>query len=278
MPAEIWSKVHWEANGYFGCRDGELDRHGMKPAHTWFRFLVKQLFKCSDGSKFPENYEYTWYKMAFFSTWSQSGHKSILCLDCPQDLVVSMRGSLNNSCRDQFIVDPYSFHQIIIKGVVDIYDNSIWTLRDVVRAVEKAGLEERSAAGISTSNTASSSQNRVNLRRPNPDYDHLHEAARHVIHSTETLTVSTQVLEQIALRQKGRSDRLINAPEEEKRCMRQVHDNLIFYHGMIYAFKCRSESMQSRHQNEISLRFLRPSTQWLSTTVKSLSPMLRQCE
>ncbi|KAK6533772.1 hypothetical protein TWF694_002702 [Orbilia ellipsospora] len=227
MPSEIWTDVHWEANGYYGCRDSKLDRHD-----TWFRYLIKQLIK-EPSSKDELNYTYTWFKMAFFTTWSQAGPKSILCLDCPQEMTMSVRGSLDNACPDHFLADPYSFHQIIIRGIVNVYDNSIWRIRDVVRHVEK---------------------HRAHVNKPEPDYDHLHELARHVIHSTETLIVSTHQTEQIMLRQRTRMDRS-NAPEEELRCMRQIGDNLMFYWGMIHAFKCRSESMQARHQNEISLTF-----------------------
>ncbi|KAK6332978.1 hypothetical protein TWF718_010805 [Orbilia javanica] len=228
-PSEIWTKVHWESNGYYGCRDGrdtDIDRHD-----TWFRFLIKQLFE-KPGKKFPEEYEYSWDKLGFFTTWKKSGRKSMLCLDCPDDLIKGMKGSLDKANRDHFIVEPYAFHQIAIREIVNLYDKSIWRIRDVVRTVEKT---------------------RPKARKPEVDYDHLHEAARHVIHSTETLLVSTQLLEQMMQRHRDRMNWLSNAPEEEKLYMREVGDNLMFYHGMIHAFKCRSESMQERHQNEIQL-------------------------
>ncbi|KAF3172468.1 hypothetical protein TWF225_005226 [Orbilia oligospora] len=231
MPNDIWTKVHWESNGYYGCSDGrdeDIDRHD-----TWFRFLVKQLFE-KPGKQFPQDYDYSWDKLGFFTTWKKSGRKCMLCLDCPDDLVKGMRKSLDTASPDHFIVDPYAFHQVAIRGIVNLYDKSIWRIRDVVRTVEKT---------------------RPKTRKPEVDYDHLHEAARHVIHSTETLQVSTQLLEQIILRHKDRLNCLGNIPEEEKVCMRQVGDNLMFYYGMIHAFKCRSESMQARHQNEIQLAF-----------------------
>ncbi|KAK6329775.1 hypothetical protein TWF730_006074 [Orbilia blumenaviensis] len=228
MPNEIWTKVHWESNGYYGCSDEEVDRHD-----TWYRFLVKQIYE-EDGKEFPKDYGYSWDKLGFFTTWSKAGPKCMLCLDCPDDLIQNMKASLNKVSRDQFFADPYSFHQIAIRGIVNLYDKSIWKIRDVVRTVEKS---------------------RPKMRKPEVDYDHLHEAARHVIHSTETLLVSTQLLEQMMMRQRDRMNSLTYAPEEEKICMRQVGDNLMFYHSMIHAFKCRSESMQARHQNEIQLAF-----------------------
>ncbi|KAK6512601.1 hypothetical protein TWF481_001484 [Arthrobotrys musiformis] len=251
MPNDIWSKVHWESNGYYGCSDGrdsDMDRHD-----TWFRFLVKQIFEVP-GKKFPNEYDYDWDKLGFFTTWKKSGRKCMLCLDCPDDLVKSMRKSLDTTSRDHFVVEPYAFHQIAVRGIVNLYDKSIWKIRDVVRTVEKAGLQERIDSGLS-SNIRNPSQTRPKARKPAVDYNHLHEAARHVIHSTETLIVSTQVLEQMMLRHKDRLNSLVNAPEEEKVCMRQIGDNLMFYHTMIHAFKCRSESMQARHQNEIQLAF-----------------------
>ncbi|KAJ6256857.1 hypothetical protein Dda_8726 [Drechslerella dactyloides] len=250
MPPEVWSDVHWESNGFFGCGDLPKGRHD-----TWFRFLVKQLFEDKQGRPFPQFYTYDWYKMGFFSTWSQSGRKSILCLDCPKDMVYSMRKSLDAANNYFFLADPYSFHQVIVRGIVDVFDKSIWTLRDVVRQVEKAGSDNLAAANASRSNSTLFPQSRPKVRKPEPDYDHLHEAARHVIHSTETLVVTTQILERMTLRHRDRMAMCSRAPEEEQACMRQVQDLLGCYQGMIYAFRCRSESMQARHQNEISLAF-----------------------
>ena len=34
---------------------------------------------------------------------------------------------------------------------------------------------------------------------------------------------------------------------------RAVHNNLNFYHGLLSAIKCRSQALQHRQQNEISL-------------------------
>ena len=107
---------------------------------TWFRFLVKQLFRDRD-KPFPEFYTYDWYKMGFFSTWKNSAdaerraHKSILCLDFPETFKTEVLSSLHNSNPDHFEVDPYAFHQIIIRSVVNIFDKSIWTIRDVVRSL-----------------------------------------------------------------------------------------------------------------------------------------------
>lgn len=148
--------------------------------------------------------------------------------------MLHVRHDLENLLGDPFNFDPYSFHQVVIGAVVKLFDNAIWTLRDVVRYVEKA---------------------RVTIDRPNPDYDHLHEAARHVIHCTETLIVTAEVLSKISNRQGdyGKRQRLFT--EEQRLYSSQVHDKIEWYQGIIFAFKCRSDSMQLRHQNEISLAF-----------------------
>ncbi|KAF3938898.1 hypothetical protein ABW19_dt0210192 [Dactylella cylindrospora] len=242
MPPEIWSEVHWESNGYFGCNDEGRDRHD-----TWSRFLVKQLSKRLDGLPFPENYSYEWYKLGFFSTWSQSEHKSVLCLDCPRLLIDNIITSLENSNPDHFAVDPYAFYQIILRGVVNLFDNSVWALRHVVRKMEKAG--------IITEGSNSDELERVRVRSMEQKYELLHEAARHVIHSTETLLVATDITAKIMDRQKDRMINIANLPEESRICMTQVCDNIRFYHGMLYAFRCRSESIQARNQNEIAMAF-----------------------
>lgn len=52
-------------------------------------------------------------------------------------------------------------------------------------------------------------------------------------------------------------------PKEVEILRAQVQDKLNFYQGMLNAFKCRSDAMQLRQQNEISLVSLNPIFEFL---------------
>ncbi|KAF3937226.1 hypothetical protein ABW19_dt0207445 [Dactylella cylindrospora] len=244
MPRELWAKPYWESNGYFGCKDKGDDVH-----NTWFFFLVKEIIeKAGFEDDFPKQYDYVWYKMAFFTTWSRKGPKSILCLDCPDKMVASVQTYLEELYEDilddpdgdpfeSFNFDPYYFHQVVLHGVVHLYDASVWKIKEIVRAVEK----ERSAA----------------THADNTDYLLLHEAARHVIHSTETLTSANEVLTTMMGRHreiaKQFRDNATHGWDLQPQISRQIQDHLAFHHTVLHGIKCRSESLQARHTNEISL-------------------------
>ncbi|KAK6502261.1 hypothetical protein TWF506_002844 [Arthrobotrys conoides] len=237
MPTDIWSQTQWESNGFFGCAGDERVRH-----KTWFRFLVKtvvQLKNETGGIKTTAfgnpQYEYYWHKMGFFSTWSPKGHQSVLCLDCPPEFVVHIRNSLSSVGGESFQIDPYCFHPYIVGGVISIFDASIWALRDLVRMTEMNRKRNEKMADYED------------------HFDYLHELSRHVIHSGEILTVATEVMSKMVHRHGTLLSRAEGSPDEHKDAIMQVDDNLDFYQGLLFGFKCRCESMQQRHQNEISL-------------------------
>ncbi|RVD90127.1 uncharacterized protein DFL_001103 [Arthrobotrys flagrans] len=238
MPTDIWSNTQWESNGFFGCAGDERVRH-----KTWFRFLVKTVIQTKNEKTGlvkttvfgnPE-YTYHWYKMGFFSTWSPKGRKSILCLDCPPEFIDHIRKSLSSTSGDTFPVDPYCFHPYIVGGVVSIFDASIWALRDLVRITEL------------------NRKRNEKMTDYEDHFDYLHELSRHVIHSAEILTVATEVMSKMVHRHGGLLSRAEGSPDEEREAIMQIDDNLDFYQGLLFGFKCRCESMQQRHQNEISL-------------------------
>ncbi|KAK6496391.1 hypothetical protein TWF481_002411 [Arthrobotrys musiformis] len=237
MPTDIWSQTQWDSNGFFGCASGAGSRH-----KTWFRFLIK-IFDQTKDEKTGQiqttafgnpKYTYDWYKLGFFSTWSPDGPKSILCLDCPENFVLHVRKSLASVSSDSFFCDPYAFHPYIVGGAVSTFDAAVWSLRDLVRMTEKH-------------------RNRNERMNDYEDhFDYLHELSRHVIHSGEILTVATEVMSKMVHRHEGILPRVEDGYEAED-AIRQVGDNLDFYQGLLYGFKCRCEAMQMRHQNEISL-------------------------
>ncbi|KAF3183075.1 hypothetical protein TWF225_006238 [Orbilia oligospora] len=238
MPTDIWSDTQWESNGFFGCAGDERVRH-----KTWFRFLIKMVVqKRNKETGYIETtafgnpqYDYYWHKMGFFSTWSPNGHQSILCLDCPPEFVGHIRKSLSSVGGESFHIDPYCFHPFIVGGVVSTFDTSIWALRDLVRMTEKNRKRDEKMADYED------------------HFDYLHEISRHVNHSGETLTVATEVMSKMVHRHGTLLARAESAPDSHRDAIMQVDDNLDFYQGLLFGFKCRCESMQQRHQSEISL-------------------------
>ena len=99
---------------------------------TWFRFLVKQL-----------NYErnvnspaHEWHEMAFFTNWSKPDLKAVFFFDAPQDLQCHVQRLLSSSPARLDSLDHYSMHVLIVEEIVNLFENSVWDLRDLIRRVE----------------------------------------------------------------------------------------------------------------------------------------------
>ncbi|EPS39999.1 hypothetical protein H072_6378 [Dactylellina haptotyla CBS 200.50] len=238
MPPQIWSNTQWESNGFFGCLESERGLH-----HTWFRFLIKRLYYQNNAI----DYNYTWLKMGFFTSWSPDRQKSVLCLDCTSEFQEFIRKTLETgNNNDPFLLDPYCFHIIIIEAIARTIDDSIWALRNIVRETEKKRF--------------SATRYQYNPAR----FQTLYETSRHVIHSWETFTVATETLSKITRRHERfmtSKEKKVNEPD--MLCIQKVHDLLDFYQGQLYGLKIRTESMQQRQENEIEV------TQTLAVTADS---------
>ena len=97
---------------------------------TWFRVLVKMVARDAHLS-------YSWHEMTFCSRWV-SGHCTILCIGASS----LFRGLLQDALAQLgTMLQPwelYSLHVPLLEAVVAMQDLSVWSVRDIVRSVEKA--------------------------------------------------------------------------------------------------------------------------------------------
>lgn len=131
-------------------------------------------------------------------------------------------------------VDPFWIYEGLLEEILSLQDRSVWMIRDEVRATEK---------------------NRALVTRPNPDYGHLHEIARHAIHVSESLEVTVKTVESIL---QGHADYMTSFADAEnspRRAAKQLQNRLLFLEHMLVSLKYRSASNQARLQNEIQLSF-----------------------
>ena len=110
----------------------------------------------------------------------------------------------------------------------DLYDESVWSLRHCIRD------SERSRDVLPVSNDYQ------------PDFVHVHEIARHVIHSNECLEVAIDTIERILKDFKRRSQPESDGTSNFLSRIAALEKDLI-------GIKWRSKSLQERLQNEINL-------------------------
>jgi hypothetical protein len=68
--------------------------------------------------------------------WHPASHTEfVLCLDAPVDM--QKRLSLQVPSIDR--KDAYAWHTVFLAEIRDLYDTSVWSLRHLVRGIEKVG-------------------------------------------------------------------------------------------------------------------------------------------
>lgn len=108
---------------------------------TCFKFIIKDLIS-------PKNTvggDYVWHEMTFCCTWVDQKELVILCFDFPEHLQESLISTVSRTLNPTVSTDSaqlmtYSFgslHCTIVEQVVSLYDDSVWSIRDSLRHLEK---------------------------------------------------------------------------------------------------------------------------------------------
>ncbi|CAG5189834.1 uncharacterized protein ALTATR162_LOCUS12095 [Alternaria atra] len=170
---------------------------------------------------------YTWFRVlvkmaARDASSSYSWHEMTFC---SRGL---LQGALSQSGTMPPPSEPYSLHMPLVEAVVAMQDLSVWSVRDIDRS-----LPARVSQGFLM----------------------MHEAARHAIHSFETLSVTVETVEAmqrhvvyLASKSKQKSG---NEPEAPS----QVRTHIAFQASMLRNLLLRSQSNKERLQNEIALTY-----------------------
>ncbi|KAI1747463.1 hypothetical protein F4782DRAFT_422868 [Xylaria castorea] len=227
MPKPWWSDSSRKSNGYFGCR--------VTTYHidTWAYFEIKQL---------EQGAQYRWYKLNIFIRWNRSTHRTIVLAFDTAPVVAMRFMELLTTPDPSSLQHPFWFYPHLLNEVARIQESAVWAIRDRVRAVEK----QITPKG-----------------RPDPDYRHLHDIARHAIHVSETLDVATQTTKRML----ARHEDLMRLLDDEDGSL-EIHSQLQFYESFISSLRCRSTSSEKRMLNEIQLAFNTVAQHDASTSVK----------
>ncbi|EXA33895.1 hypothetical protein FOVG_15186 [Fusarium oxysporum f. sp. pisi HDV247] len=231
IPTLLWNDLYIRANGFSGCED--IYVKGSAKAHnTWIRFLVKKHIPDLCCSK----QAYDWDEMTFFTTWNPPNRNAVFCFDTPSALQNKVQEALSSVDDNRWSFDPYSIHAVLIDAVLDVYNASVWSARDLIRNIEK---------------------NRTSSSDPKPNYPQIHDIARHAIHSSETLNVAIGTLNSL-LRQHNEflEERPIMAKGATTICIHKCTTRTLRLQlQMFQNLLLRSQSNRERLQNEITLAF-----------------------
>ncbi|KAF7510226.1 hypothetical protein GJ744_006922 [Endocarpon pusillum] len=230
IPSWFWDESYQRSNGSFGGQTISEGDPVIDCQQTWFRFLVKQLEKNVSSADLG----YFWHEMGFFTQSTAPNRTTVLCFDVPYSFRHGLQQSLRLSSGKGHDYNRYTLHRFLTSEVINLYDTSVWTIRDVVRDVER---------------------NRNSNKQTEPDFPALHELARHAIHSSETLDVAVETVSEMICHHKGPFSEEATPTALERSRLQQTRQLFQFQLQTLKSLKARSHSNQSRLQNEITLAF-----------------------
>ncbi|KAI1140090.1 hypothetical protein F5Y05DRAFT_411151 [Hypoxylon sp. FL0543] len=224
IPQIWWSNFCRNSNGYVGSqatRDGET----VTGLNTWAHFEAKQL----DAAL-----RYEWVNIDIFVRWLLPTKQTIIiAFDTKPPIANYIQDALRNSELNE-LKDPFWVYARLASNVVQFLDASVWAIRDQVRAMEM----EKKPMG-----------------RPQPDYRRLHDIARHAIHVSETLDVTTETMEAILAQHDEFLMQGIAIESIDRNASEDIHRRLTFCKTMISNLRHRAASNRERLENVIQLAY-----------------------
>ncbi|KAG4034504.1 hypothetical protein MFRU_003g04640 [Monilinia fructicola] len=233
IPNSFWDSVSQEASGFFRCQESRNVDDVLEAYTTLFRVLIKQpdvgSSRCNNGGIL-----YTWHKFTFLTSWLPSKKLVVLCFNLPHPFQNTLTSSLINSLIHLEMRDPYSIHVILLWEMTKLFDFALWSSRDLVRDLEK---------------------NRISKEDPQPDYDRMHELARHAIHASEMLEITLETLVAIIPEHElfFKNNIILSKSKSIRTISNQTMRDLQFQSTILKSLHLRSKALEDRLRNEINL-------------------------
>ena len=226
VPPAVGSGLCMDASGFFqAARCGSTDSDAGYYT-TAFRFLVKHRINTLPQRASSVS-TYRWEKLGSVTFHPSAKFFTMLCLDIGDDARAHLHRQIFGSKLDVLEAHPLSIHLLVLRYTLESFDRAVWSWRDVVRELETSRLHREFATAR--------------------EFDHMHEVARHLIHSTEMLTTALSVvdcmIEECHLTGSDSSD------QASSTCLRESR----FVSSLMKALLHRSSALEKRMENEIAL-------------------------
>jgi hypothetical protein len=82
-------------------------------------------------------HRYEWYEMGFFALSLAPGRTTFICFNTPDRFRLRLLDALNSTSHSLDEPDIYQLHAYVIEQILNLYNESVWAIRHVVRDVEK---------------------------------------------------------------------------------------------------------------------------------------------
>lgn len=178
--------------------------------------------------------DYRWDKINMFIRWVASPRRTIaIFFDTHPPIEDSIRQVLLGPDLP-WLNDPFWIYARLAGEIARLQGSAVWAIRDHVRGIET----ETIPAG-----------------RPQPNYRRLHDIARHAIHVSESLDVTSKTMEGIIAQHQDFLSQRFSTEKIDLDSSENIGRQLLSWRHMISSLRHRSASNKDRLQNEIQLSF-----------------------
>lgn len=232
-----------------------------------FRCLVKKVWyeeveKDKKGNTITK-LDYCWNEMTFFTHWDV--HSSLMiCVNTPTEFIEKLMIALKK--EGQIFLDsedPFAIFIPVMDEILKIYNDSVWSVRDVLRPIEKVctyDQEMRETTSITKHDIKDRKEN-SRMRKSNfeSDFSMFQEIMRHSIHVGEVLAVTAKTT--IDMRQCRKlllclsRKKTFQLPllNEETQIWDRAEQRMVLQGQILGNLKLRQQSNHERLQTEVSL-------------------------
>ncbi|KAG8623515.1 hypothetical protein KVT40_008491 [Elsinoe batatas] len=258
----FWQKMPQEASGFFGTRDHpDPSRQKLQYHTSTLRLLIKMAgtMDASDLKHEHKGVPYGWSEIGVFTRWQPDGRVTVLvqCDDRPE-IVDAIKQLHLDTFLAQCQKDPYAIHALILDQLVKEFDDSVWSWRKWVREFEKGrklGIKNLASDDNNESTTKDKESATAVARSPDPDYERMHEVARHIIHCTEMLATAINVVKSVIEEHNIFLEDNEDIMKDAKWDSRNVSKDLRMRKSFLEGFHLRSKALEERLKNEVNLAF-----------------------
>ncbi|KAF2232596.1 hypothetical protein EV356DRAFT_246320 [Viridothelium virens] len=223
------------SNGYTGHED-LFDRDGKYLGHTSrTRFLIKRLLNHygQDGKN------YVWEALSFFTKWVSPHRNVVVFFDIPMSVRPRFPTKVLQDNDSRYLHNPYWIHVLAVQEIINLQDDSVWSIRDAVRETERVG---KSCIWIMENIEFLSLFLRDNSLIVHPNYPKLHDIARHAIHSHESLRIAESSVRSLINQHDTYLTEDPPSDSEAKVAAKHLKSRLAFQCQLLESLKFRSQS------------------------------------
>ncbi|KAE8329649.1 hypothetical protein BDV39DRAFT_171693 [Aspergillus sergii] len=250
LPSDFQRTLKDDLNGSshteYGFNGNEISRH-----KSWTVFKLKKVNTADN---------YYWMQPSVFVEWNippqqtptdsrnsdrgtqpaknsnnAPGVQRVFFVNLPPDEQRSIQK--NFPTRNLRYYNPYIWHAVFAREVAMLYDKCFWSLRNLVRDIEKKR------------NTSTLAELQAT------DFPNLHDIARHIFHSTEILEVAEHTINSVVAEQSRWREEFTEIASKARGAHLQTGQKLAFAAKEMHSLKIRSKSLTDRLDNEINLAF-----------------------